>query len=156
MIKKIDLILLGSILFCISTSLKANHYLIDVLLNAAVFPMSAFVLIYMTWLHKLHGIFNKKLIISTLLFGGTSIFLSISLLCIVYGLLLAIFISYSLKKSDKLEFVDIDIYSLPILISKNRGFFNVRLIVIVTFIYYCILFYLYSICHCLKIIPEFW
>ena len=156
MIKKNDLILTGSICFFFGTSLKSGHYFIDIYLNIIAFPIYIFVLIYMIWLYKLQGKFDKKLLLSLLLFIGTSAYLSVYLFFVILILFIALFYLYFLKNSYSLEFVDIDVYSLPILISKNKGFFNLKTIVIVTIAYYFILFYLESYFHCLKVIPSFW
>lgn len=156
MIKKIDLILGGSLGIFFGTSLKSGHYYIDIYLNILSFPLFLFGLIYMIYLYKLQGKLNKKLLLSIIAFICSSVYLSIYLFFVELGLFSFLYFLYSSKKSDSLEYVDIDIYSLPIIITKNKGFFHVEIVVVVTLVYYCILSYLYLICQCIKVIPEFW
>lgn len=156
MIKKNDVILIGSILFFLGTSLKSAHYLLDLYLNATGYPIYIFVLVYLIWLNRIQGYFDKKLLFSIVLYLSASLFLSIYLFLIIISIYLILFLIYSLKKSESLEFVDSEIYSLPMLVSKNKNFFSLKTIVLASVSYYFILVYLYSFCHCLNVIGIFW
>ena len=140
MIKKIDLVFFGSLLFFITTILKKHVYYIDILYNAVGFPLFLFVLVYFVWLY-VRGQKEKKLLLSVFFYLLTSLFVSYYVFILTIIIYLVVFFVYKSNRSiTDLEDVDIDYYGFALLVRKNKNFFKIKFLLFITLVYYILLF----------------
>ena len=155
MIKKTDLIIIGSSGFFCGTVFKSAIYYIDILLNILAFPIFLFILVYFIWYYKVHNVLEKKLLISVFLYLGTTICISFYVFFSSLLLFLIVFLIYRTKTTKDTSNIDIDYYSFITLMNKNKEYFNLKILVFICVIYYILLYHI-LILGVNKLTPEFW